>query len=246
MVAGAAALALLVAQPASAVGTWYTGKKGYYTTNSVQYVGYNQLWINGGASAYTYNGPNNKSVAKGEVGANARLFTSGGSLACQRSAYSTQKLTSGSYWSASTCTKASGNYYSAGQGLDWWGNGYTKVDLYRTVTSAAKKAAAALPATRTNASGETYGSALAASADDVPDLILATASNGAEGYVKDTDLTASAEPSFTSPEEALAWQEEHADGVEVPVYASDGETPVGTFTVEIGGGSAVTRQSSPG
>ncbi|MEV7767976.1 hypothetical protein [Microbacterium sp. NPDC086615] len=82
-----------------------------------------------------------------------------------------------------------------------------------------------------NDRGQNYGSA---GAGEEPDLIAVVATNGRQGYV-DADELADATGSshdFTSPEEALRWQEERAGrAVVVPVYLSDGVTRVGDFVV---------------
>lgn len=101
------------------------------------------------------------------------------------------------------------------------------------------------PEYRTNTSGLTYGSALTAvSPETEPDLILVVATNGKEGYAYKTDLdkATGATASFSSPKEAIAWQEARPSAIEVPVYAADGKSPVGAFVV--GGGSAevVTKE----
>lgn len=86
-----------------------------------------------------------------------------------------------------------------------------------------------------NAQGLTYGSdSYAKSPQDEPDLILATATNGKEGYVLRTDLE---EPMPASPQEALKQQAARAgkDRV-IPVYESDGITQIGVFTVGLGHG----------
>ncbi|KTS13628.1 hypothetical protein RSA3_03915 [Microbacterium testaceum] len=83
-----------------------------------------------------------------------------------------------------------------------------------------------------NDRGQTYGSA---GAGEEPDLIAVVATNGRQGYV-DADELADATGSsqnFTSPEEALRWQEERAGrAVVVPVFLSDGVTRVGDFVVQ--------------
>ncbi|MFB6610919.1 peptidase M56 family protein [Agromyces sp. NPDC056379] len=84
-----------------------------------------------------------------------------------------------------------------------------------------------------NARGETYG---VANERGTPDLVAVIATNGAEGYVyadelADADGSAAAER-FSTPEEALAWQQAHEGrAVVVPVYDNDGETRIGEFIV---------------
>lgn len=89
----------------------------------------------------------------------------------------------------------------------------------------------------TNESGMTFGSALLATTPaEEPDLILVIATNGREGYAKKSDLAVAEGTGFSSPEEALAWQEANVDAsFKVPVYESDGQTLIGVFVV---GGTA--------
>lgn len=84
-----------------------------------------------------------------------------------------------------------------------------------------------------NDRGMTYGSALLASMpSEEPDLILVVATNGREGYAKQADLAAAEGSGFSSPQEALAWQEANEGATfEVPVYKSDGVTRIGVFIV---------------
>lgn len=82
-----------------------------------------------------------------------------------------------------------------------------------------------------NERGQTYGST---GAGEAPDLTAVIATNGRQGYVYAHELAdATGSPlSFTSPEEALRWQEDRAArAVIVPVYLSDGVTRVGDFVV---------------
>lgn len=94
-------------------------------------------------------------------------------------------------------------------------------------------AATVAPTYPTNASGQTYGSALDATAPgNEPDLISVAASNGAKGYALKTDLAAAEGTGFTTIEEAVKWSEgEGRKDHKVPVYLSDGKTQVGEFIV---------------
>ncbi len=90
-----------------------------------------------------------------------------------------------------------------------------------------------------NGDGLTYGSAAdATSPANEPDLILVVMDDGNEGYVKKVELDeangAAAVATFKSPEEALTWQEacRNAPAPVVPVYAVDGRTVIGTFTLD--------------
>lgn len=82
----------------------------------------------------------------------------------------------------------------------------------------------------TNAHGDTYG--IEDSEGRTPDLVAVMATNGLQGYAYADTLNP--QPEFDSPDEALAWQQEHAGETwKVPVYESDGTTVIGQF--EIGG-----------
>lgn len=93
------------------------------------------------------------------------------------------------------------------------------------------------PTYAVNEQGLTVGTlAEATSPDGEPDLILAVATNGREGYVYKRDLDAAdgtaAMKEFTSPEDALAWQKERGtEPILIPVYLEDGNTVVGQFEV---------------
>lgn len=78
---------------------------------------------------------------------------------------------------------------------------------------------------KTNANGETYGTLLAEG--QTPDLVAAIATNGKEGYVRQTDLEGDLP---TCPEEAVAMQKNQKDRI-IPVYEKDGVTKIGEFIV---------------
>ncbi|GAB3537791.1 hypothetical protein GCM10027403_22750 [Arthrobacter tecti] len=79
-----------------------------------------------------------------------------------------------------------------------------------------------------NENGHTYGGP---NDQGEPDLLSVFATNGQMGYVYRDELNeASGGGNFTSPEEALAWQESmKGKTATVPVYKSDGETVIGEF-----------------
>ena len=81
----------------------------------------------------------------------------------------------------------------------------------------------------TNNSGHTYG---VANDHGTPDLVAVIATDGTPGYAFASDLAVAEGPTFTSPADALAWQNaHHGDAASVPVYKSDGKTVVGEFRV---------------
>jgi len=81
-----------------------------------------------------------------------------------------------------------------------------------------------------NANGETYGSdAFGAQ----PDLISAMATNGVEGYVRQSDLDVAMGPMPTSPTQAIEMQNARQHGPAFsPVYKSYGVTVVGEFETQ--------------
>lgn len=89
----------------------------------------------------------------------------------------------------------------------------------------------------TNATGQTFGSALnARSVAEEPDLILVEATNGKQGYVKKSELEPPA--SLKTPEDNIAYSKQNEAGRTLTVYASDGKTVVGEF--KVGGDPSAT------
>ena len=87
-----------------------------------------------------------------------------------------------------------------------------------------------------NAVGQSYGQIeIDVLPEFEPDLILATATNGREGYIETAELDAITGANVSSPEEAVAWQLEQDAASPKPttinVYESDGSTVVGSFLV---------------
>lgn len=63
-------------------------------------------------------------------------------------------------------------------------------------------------------------------------LILAMGEGGTIGYVRSADLEG---PEVRTPEEALAYQRQGPSRREIPLYAEDGVTVIGTFEIFCGG-----------
>ncbi|MFK0004064.1 hypothetical protein [Paenarthrobacter sp. NPDC090522] len=89
-----------------------------------------------------------------------------------------------------------------------------------------------------NETGQTYGIPGEVNEQIAePDLIRAYATNGTQGYMKNSERkVATGDPSiFKSPEEALKWQENRDSlPVTVPVYDIDGATEIGIFEFSTG------------
>lgn len=94
-----------------------------------------------------------------------------------------------------------------------------------------------------NENGQTFGSSMdASSAENEPDLILAYGldSDGkmVMGYVTKLDLMG---PPNLTVDEAIALQEKQGSGDrQIPLYAEDGKTVIGTFTLTGGNEVAVS------
>ncbi len=85
-----------------------------------------------------------------------------------------------------------------------------------------------------NENGDTYG---APNDRGEPDLLSVIATNGKVGYSYSQELNEAsgrtAAEKFTSPEDALVWQEARlGKSFAVPVYEADGETVIGEFVIE--------------
>ncbi|MFA6808002.1 MAG: hypothetical protein WCR27_03305 [Eubacteriales bacterium] len=84
-----------------------------------------------------------------------------------------------------------------------------------------------------NKNGETYGSNSEVTITGYePDLILAKGVDGTDGYIKLEDLNKN-QPN--NPEEAVAYMEKMKNSPlrTIPLYASDGETVIGEFKIDI-------------
>lgn len=94
-------------------------------------------------------------------------------------------------------------------------------------------AASQPPTYPTNQAGQTYGSAAsAATAAQLPDLISVVGANGVGGYVEKSELEAASGGDVASPAQAVAWDNGGATVPHtIPVFAVNGTTQLGTFTV---------------
>jgi hypothetical protein len=89
----------------------------------------------------------------------------------------------------------------------------------------------------TNANGETYGSSANTTPADEPDLISASGKNAAGnivyGYVRKTDLDSASGANVTTPAQAAAYDawSRTAGPIRIPLYAVNGTTVIGSFTI---------------
>lgn len=79
----------------------------------------------------------------------------------------------------------------------------------------------------TNKYGETYGRQ-AYDSDEEPDLLAVTATNGKQGYIKQSDVDKYG-GNVSSLEEALEYQKSITEVIKIPVYTKDGDMVIGYF-----------------
>jgi len=113
------------------------------------------------------------------------------------------------------------SYLESGLLYNWLKNGDWKTEF--------RQNPALTPLYQTNENSQTYGFAFASSimGNPQPDLISAKSGDGTSGYVKYEDLKG---PQPKTPEEAIAMQEMGMfERREIPLYAADGKTVIGSF-----------------
>lgn len=103
-------------------------------------------------------------------------------------------------------------------------------------SSAASQSSGAAAQYPVNTNGQTYGSGEYAKSDsDLPDLILVRLSDGREGYILKKDYIG---PSLSLDQVKALPTDSNGNFVQqattVPVYAQDGTTQIGTFTMQAG------------
>jgi len=99
-----------------------------------------------------------------------------------------------------------------------------------------------------NATGLTYGSSLGAlNETGVPYLVLVIATNGKQGYVYRSALNASDGSNVSTLEGAAAWAARGATvSHTIAVYAEDGTTVIGAFTISPASPAGAVPPGSPG
>lgn len=197
----------------------------YLTTSTI-----NNAPLEASSRIYTSFG---NSVAAGQMGVQARLFKSG--VLCQITPYIYNPFPANTLTTNTYGDCGSGSYNSHGFVKYWTGTAYGDFLTFPTdpldYTAPAARTAPTttpVPSITTNNRGQTAGSAESArTPDEQPDLIAAYGTNGEFGYVKKDDLAGDL-PS--QPSEATT----HTDPAPrtIPLYALDGTTPVGSFTLK--------------
>jgi hypothetical protein len=230
----AVSLALLIgagdasaATKVSWVGPTPPGQGGqiYLTTSTI-----NNAPLEASSRIYTSFG---NSVPAAEMGVQARLFKSG--VLCQITSYIYNPLPANTLTTNTYGDCGSGSYNSHGFVRYWTGTAYGDFLTFPTdplnfTAPPAARSTQEAPATTitTNSRGQTAGSAEnARTPDEQPDLIAAYGTNGEAGYIKKQDL---AKDQPNTPTEASSLSRSRAQTV--PLYALDGTTTVGSFTIQ--------------
>lgn len=199
------------------------GNQLYLTTSTI-----NNAPLQASSRIYTAFG---NSVPGGYMGVQARLFKSG--VLCQITGWVYNPLSTNTLTTNTNGNCGSGSYNSHGFVQYWTGAEYGQFLTFPTdpldFSAPALRSAGTVPQTEitTNSKGQSLGSAEnARTEDEQPDLIAAYGTQGETGYLKKTDLITKA----VSPAEAVA----HSDSAPrtVPLYAADGTTTVGSFTIK--------------
>lgn len=185
--------------------------------------------VSSGICSYGGSVSSTEEMLEGYVGVKTRLYSSSGSLVV-----SSDWLYLPTDWAAnynchfgSQTTGQSGTHYSKSQVQLYNGDGYTTYTCNATPNIQVTRSA---PYISTNQKGETFGSELFLDEFGItPDLIAAIGQDGIEGYVKATDLNVSAVSSLT---ESITYNASLTPERTIPLYAADGETVLGSFTVQ--------------
>ncbi len=165
-------------------------------------------------------------VPTGYMGAQARLYNSSGVLK-NSTDWIYNESSSGALLALSNFSHSSGYFYSKGQVKLYNGNGYSTYSCAST-PNYAPTFHSVQTVVQVNEKGEVYGSEYFLNQIRVqPDLVLAEGNDGTVGYVKAKDIETA---DIETPEEAIAY-EANRTAYTVPLYASDGETVIGSFTV---------------
>lgn len=187
------------------------------------------VWERGFTSGHTLEAvaevitTNRTNAPTGYMGAQARLYTSSGTLL-----YSSNMVYNSSpvinVYAYSDRTTNTGYFYAQSKVSFYNGNGYSSYVANRS-PNATVTTTSTIGSYAVNAQNETYGSGLLAEELGVePDLIAAVGVDGVEGYVRAKDIA----PVPNTIEEALEMTENSKCNQIIPLYNLEGEI-VGEF-----------------
>jgi hypothetical protein len=171
----------------------------------------------------------------GYMGAKARVFDQNANV--KKESDMTYTSQSNSFVSVGTgrYNIQGGTFFGLGLVDLYNGNGYTHYETYQSPSqnnslSSIAALIKSLPDYKVNNNGQTYGSAMLASAKGYePNLISAVGEDGTEGYVYATDLNGRIP---NTPEEAVELMAHRSDSRDIPLYKNDGKTIIGIFRIE--------------
>ncbi|MHC1723256.1 MAG: hypothetical protein AB9836_08650 [Aminipila sp.] len=215
----------------SVFATDYWGNSETYSAGSYTARHASYMTIDGYAQARTIiKSDSGKSLPPGTMGVKPRAYYSSGSLA-KGGSWSYTDTASSSFDCPVSIKKISGYVYSQGQTALWNGKSYTTKSTTASPNADVSGYSRVSKSTgfeiKENENGQTYGPALFSLED--PDLILATGTDGTEGYVKDTDLNGDI---AKSPEEAIEiMKTKNNESKLIPLYDSTGENVIGEFEI---------------
>ena len=160
-----------------------------------------------------------------DMGVQSRLFKSG--VMCKINDFKYNSVAANSFTDRTSGDCGTGSYNSHGFVSVFDGSNYVTYPTFPTnplnytappaLTARGADSFTGKAESGTNSRGETFGSA--ADPDNSPDLIASYGTNGELGYVKASDLPA-ADPNSRA-----------GQGSSIPLYASDGQTVKGEFTI---------------
>lgn len=190
------------------------------------------VWERGFTSGHTLEAvaqvftTNRKNAPAGYMGAQARLYTSSGTLMYSSSmVYNDSPVIN--VYAYSARTTSSGYFYAQSKVSFYNGNGYTSYIANRSPNASVASVSDAYVGYGVNANNETYGSGLLSETLGIePDLIAAVGRDGTEGYVRSEDIS----PTPSNPKEAVAMAELAKADRCIPLYNLDGDV-IGEFVV---------------
>lgn len=172
---------------------------------------------------------NSNYLPTGYMGVNARLYSAESGAMVKESGYYLNQENECFILNSEGYDTSSGYYYSRGIVKLWNGKDYNVYTSERTPDFSSNRAYTVSSdkiSIQRNQKGEIYGSELFLNEIGVqPDLILAQGNNNIIGYVRADELN---DDGVYTPDDAAAYMMNRQPRF-IPLYASDGETVIGTF-----------------
>lgn len=200
--------------------------------NGYSYDYCSSVWERGFTSGHTLEAvaqvitTNRKNAPTGYMGAQARLYTSSGTLKYSSSmVYNDSPVIN--IYAYSSRTTSSGYFYAQSKVSFYNGNGYTSYTANKSPNASVASTFGSNIGYSVNENNETYGSGLLTETIGIePDLIAAVGIDGTEGYVRSEDIS----PTPSTPQKAVAIASLAKTDRCIPLYNLDGEV-IGEFIV---------------